>query len=113
MLCSGAAPYPPDAAALVPVLGGDAEIRLEEGLYGAGADQVLTRVRETGDAVPSMLVIGHNLTLHELALLLTGRADELDHFPTGALASLAFEGSWAELGEGGAGLESFVVPREL
>ena len=59
------------------------------------------------------LVIGHNPTLHELALFLTGRVDELDHLPTGAFASLAFEGSWADLGEGGAELESFVVPREL
>ena len=113
VLCSGALRTRQTLAALLPVLGGDVEIRLEEGLYGAGADQVLTRVRETRNAVTSVLVIGHNPTLHELAFFLTGRVDELDHFPTGALASLAFEGSWAELGEGGAELESFVVPREL
>jgi len=63
--------------------------------------------------VPSVLLIGHNPTLHELALFLTDRGDVLKRFPTAALASLAFPGAWADLAEGEAELESFVVPREL
>ena len=34
-------------------------------------------------------------------------------FPTGALATLTFGGSWADLAPGTATLESFVVPRDL
>ena len=113
VLCSAALRTRETLAALLSVLAGDVEIRLDESLYGAGVEQVLARVRETADAVSAVLVIGHNPTLHELALFLTGRLDALERFPTGALATLAFVGPWAELGEGGAELESFIVPREL
>jgi phosphohistidine phosphatase len=113
VLCSTALRARQTLAALLPVLAGDTEIRLEGPLYGAGPDEVLARVNEVPEAVPSVLLIGHNPTLHELALALTGREDALDRFPTGALASLAIATSWADLGERGAELEGFVVPRDL
>ncbi len=65
------------------------------------------------------MVIGHNPGLEDLALLLVGPADDAvsrrmaAKFPTGALATLTFAGSWADLAPGTAALESFVVPREL
>jgi phosphohistidine phosphatase len=113
VLCSTALRARQTLAALVPVLDGNVEIRLEDALYGAERHEVLARVREVDDAVSSLLVIGHNPTLHDLALFLSGDADSLERFPTGALASLAFSSSWAALDEGGAGLEGFVVPRKL
>ena len=113
VLCSTALRARQTLAALVPVLDGDVEIRLEGALYGAGRLEVLARVREVDDAVSSLLVIGHNPTLHELALFLSGDADALERFPTGALASLALSTGWAALDEGGADLQGFVVPREL
>jgi phosphohistidine phosphatase len=61
----------------------------------------------------AVLVIGHNPTLHALALALTGRGDALDRFPTGALATVELAVPWTELGEGAGDLEGFVVPREL
>jgi hypothetical protein len=36
-----------------------------------------------------------------------------ENFPTAALASLAFQGSWGELTPGAAELVAFVKPREL
>ena len=51
--------------------------------------------------------------------MLVGPADDAasrrmaTKFPTGALATLTFAGSWAELAPGTATLESFVVPRDL
>jgi phosphohistidine phosphatase len=113
VLCSTALRTRQTLAALLPVLGGDVDIRLEDALYRAGPHEVLARVREADDAISSLLVIGHNPTLHELALFLSGHAEALDRFPTGALASLAVPTAWADLGEGGAELEGFVVPREL
>jgi phosphohistidine phosphatase len=98
-------------AALLPVLAGDVDIRLESELYGAGVDTVLGRLRRVDDAVGSVLVIGHNPTLHGLALALTGRGDALERFPTGALASVTFTRGWAELAEGGGELAGLFFPR--
>jgi phosphohistidine phosphatase len=93
------------------VLPAGVEIRLEDGLYGAGAGEVLARVRELDDAIGAALLIGHNPTLHELALALTGRGDALERFPTGALATVAFRVSWSDLAERGGELEAFWSPR--
>jgi phosphohistidine phosphatase len=100
-------------AALLPVLPAEAEIRIQDWLYGAGVGDVLTRLREVNEGVGSVLVVGHNPTLHELALALTCREDALERFPTGALASVAFAVPWVDLAEGTADLEAFVIPREL
>jgi phosphohistidine phosphatase len=113
VLCSTALRARQTLAALLPVLAGDVEIRVEAMLYGAGVTQVLARVREVDEGVGAVLVVGHNPTLHELALVLTERSDALERFPTGALASVAFTAPWAELAGGGAKLEGLVVPREL
>jgi phosphohistidine phosphatase SixA len=61
------------------------------------------------------MLIGHNPALEDLAAGLAGSGTELigEKFPTGALATLTFGGSWAELASGGATLESLVRPREL
>ena len=91
----------------------EAEIRIQDWLYGAGVGDVLARLREVNEGVGSVLVVGHNPTLHELALALTGREDALERFPTGALASVAFAVPWVDLAEGTAKLEAFVIPREL
>lgn len=113
VLCSTALRARQTLAALLPVLPGDVEVRLEDELYGASLDGLLARLREVDDSVGAVLVIGHNPTLHALALALTGRGDALDRFPTGALATVAVAGRWAELGEGAGELEDIVVPREL
>jgi phosphohistidine phosphatase len=113
VLCSTALRARQTLAALLPVLAGDVEIRVEAMLYGAGVTQVLARVREVDEGVGAVLVVGHNPTLHELALVLTERSDMLERFPTGALATVAFTAPWAQLAEGGAKLEGLVVPREL
>jgi phosphohistidine phosphatase len=111
VLCSTAERTRQTLAGLVPVLPAGVEIRLEDGLYGAGAGEVLARVRELDDAIGAALLIGHNPTLHELALALTGRGDALERFPTGALATVAFRVSWSGLAERGGELEAFWSPR--
>jgi phosphohistidine phosphatase len=113
VLCSTALRARQTLAALLPALPGDVEVRLEDELYGAGLDGLLARLREVDDSVEAVLVIGHNPTLHALALALTGRGDALDRFPTGALATVVLAGPWGELGKGTGELDGFVVPREL
>jgi phosphohistidine phosphatase len=111
VLCSTAERTRQTLAGILEALPAGVEIRLDEWLYGAGAAEVLARVRETGAEVGALLVIGHNPTLHELALRLTGRDDALERFPTGALAAIAFAGPWTALGDEDAELEAVWTPR--
>jgi phosphohistidine phosphatase len=69
----------------------------QQDLYLANAEQVFARVREVADSVGSLLVVGHNPGLAQLAAGLTrppkGETDAwaLPNFPTAALARLRFD----------------------
>jgi phosphohistidine phosphatase len=97
----------------------DIGVQISDDLYQADARSLLRLLNQIPEAVASVLVIGHNPAMEELARLLSGTGDRAGlermaaKYPTGGLASLAFEGSWSELAPGGAHLERFVVPREL
>ena len=93
------------------------ELVVERRLYGADADDVAELLRELGADAPSVLVVGHNPTLHEFALLLLdprdpGRARLQDEgFPTAALAVAAVPApSWARLSLGTGSLLDLRVP---
>lgn len=91
-----------------------AVIEIEDGLYAADSDRLLARLRELPETAGSVLVIGHNPGLQDLALTLApGSAELAEKFPTGALASFAFDTPWLRVGEVGAVLVAYVVPREL
>jgi len=98
-------------------VGDEAEVVVERGLYAASATELLERLRGVEPGVDSVMLIGHNPGMQELALALAGSGDELDavrrKFPTGALVSMTFDGPWSELGPGSAELVGFVRPREL
>jgi phosphohistidine phosphatase len=95
----------------------DPEVLVERRLYAASGDDLLTRVRAVPDDVRCVMLIGHNPAVERLTLGLAAPGAERDRaeakFPTGALATLAFEGSWRALAPGGARLLAFVTPREL
>lgn len=93
---------------------GDPTIEVEEELYGAGSEGLLTRVRRVSDSVRSVLVLGHNPALHDLAFRLApGSGPLLGKFPTGALAAFELDvPSWSELGQREARLVAYIVPRE-
>ena len=63
----------------------------------------------------TVMLIGHNPAIQELAvgLLADGSALASRKFPTGALATLTFSGSWWALESGQAELAAFVTPKEL
>jgi phosphohistidine phosphatase len=96
---------------------GDAEIVVEDELYGATDDELLERLRRVAEADETVAVIGHNPGIHDLAIALAGSGEGLDRmqakFPTGALARLEFDGPWRRLARGGARLVSFVTPKDL
>src|SRR5262249_57103907 len=80
---------------------GTSTVVLEDELYAASSDELLARIRRVPDAVASVMVIGHNPGLHQLALSLTSAGNELERleakFPTAALATLAVTTSWSRL----------------
>jgi phosphohistidine phosphatase len=92
-------------------------VRIETELYATSSRALLERVRRTPDELPSLMVVGHNPELEGLAIELARegplRPELLAKYPTGALATLAFEEGWAELRWGTCELTSFVRPRDL
>jgi phosphohistidine phosphatase len=95
-------------------------ILLEKGLYLAPEATLLARLRKAPDEAGTVLLIGHNDGIWQLAEVLAdkGRAALLqalrEKFPTGALAILrAPIERWADLAAGSAELLDFVRPRDL
>ena len=93
------------------------EVRIEDRLYGASDQNLLDRLREIRAEVPSVMLVGHNPGLEDLAILLAApesRTRLEEKFPTGALATLAIPGAgWTALQGGTAELVDFVVPKQL
>jgi phosphohistidine phosphatase len=93
------------------------EALIEHGLYGATARELLDRLRVVDDSVASVMLIGHNPAIQELATDLvrpTAHPNRLsDKFPTGALATLQLASTWTGLAPGSAALSAFVNPRDL
>jgi phosphohistidine phosphatase len=118
VLCSTARRARETLDAIAPALP-EAAVEFERELYGAGEQELLERLRRLPDTVASVLVIGHNPGIEELAVELAPPGAPLlaeleAKYPTGALAALAFPGdSWTELGAGSADLIGFVRPRDL
>jgi phosphohistidine phosphatase len=90
---------------------------VEGELYGASANALLERFRETSDELHSLLLVGHNPGIQDVAVLLAAdgslRTELGSGFPTAALATLTFDGSWRKLRAGACELVAFVKPREL
>jgi phosphohistidine phosphatase len=116
VLCSSAARTRETLELLRPGLG-TSTVTVEQELYAASSDELLARVRLVPDAVASVLLIGHNPGLHQLALVLASTGDELERleakFPTGALATIALATPWSRLAPDDATLVSYVVPKQL
>ena len=90
-----------------------------ESLYLASARQLLDILRGTNETVRSVMLIGHNPGMHELAVSLAGSLEsEQTHrlregFPTAALAEFAIGGTWEALGTSGGRLMRYLIPRDL
>ena len=117
VLCSTARRARETCERIRPALGA-ATVRYEPGLYGASATSLLERLRRLPDDVASVLLIGHNPAIEELAVTLarpSPRRRDLElKFPTGALATLTGPlPSWRGLDHDSAELVAFVRPRDL
>jgi len=95
------------------------ELVVEHDLYLADPDTVLHRIRAVDDRAAAVMVIGHNPTMHEVALDLVADGNKHalrnlgEKYPTGALAVFDVDGAWLALAPASAHLAAFVTPREL
>lgn len=91
-------------------------------LYLAHWERLLQHLRAAPETARSVLLIGHNPGLHELALSLAGPAVATrggdgrrlaEGYPTGALAEFAVAMPWRMLDSGGGRLVRFLLPADL
>lgn len=100
--------------------GAGTDVQVEPGLYLAGTETLLARLRTLDESIQTVLLVGHNPGLQSLAHLLIGTGGGrlvrrlYRDFPAGAWAALeADSASWAGLGPGCGRLRSVVMPRDL
>jgi phosphohistidine phosphatase len=75
-------------------IGAEIRVDVEHSLYTGDEDTVLDLIRQTDDAVGTLLVVGHNPTAHGLVWRLL--ADEqVNRFPPGAFAIIELPSAWA------------------
>ncbi len=94
--------------------------RLDDRLYLADPSHILQLIRAVKGKSKTVMVVGHNPGLGDLAAALAGGgnrraiADLRGKFPTGALAVLTFDAArWRDLARGKGKLVRYVKPREL
>lgn len=90
----------------------------DEALYGADAQALLAAIAAVDPAVNSLLLVGHNPGLQDLALALSSRGDaslkdRLAHkVPTGAFIEITIDvNSFGEITEGSGTLRRFMRPK--
>lgn len=121
ILCSTAMRTRQTLAPLLKRLGSPAPpISLEKGLYLASEDVLLAHIRAVADGLSTVLLIGHNDGIGQLAADLAGSGPSetlaalREKYPTGTLAVLRLtDGPWSDLEPGSAKLLDFVRPRDL
>lgn len=112
-------------------LGATPPTSFDRRVYEASAAQLLDLIRRAPRAARTLLIVGHDPAVPELALTLaattpaapagteggTAPVAMLDRmrakFPTAAIAILEFSGNWDQLAPGSARLTRFVTPRGL
>lgn len=119
VLCSPARRAVQTWEGVAPGVPPDTAVEIDEAIYHADADELFARLRDVRSRIRSVLLVGHNPGLQDLAVDLVGSGDVglrerlLTKFPTGALATIDVPGDWHDLTWGAASLPAFVVPREL
>jgi phosphohistidine phosphatase len=89
-------------------------VRYEPRVYDATVLALLMLVREFPDDELTVLIVGHNPGLAELAVGMAQPPPEPPSaFPTAAVAVLGLAGGWASAGPGEARLLAFAVPADM
>jgi phosphohistidine phosphatase len=96
------------------------ETVFEETIYEASPQAILAAIQATPDHVTSLVVVGHNPGLEELAEMIVATDSDVTaqsrlrrKFPTAGLARFEMDRPWSSLGRESARLTHFVTPRDL
>jgi phosphohistidine phosphatase len=91
---------------------------LDERILDNTVADLLEVVREATSPVTTLVLVGHNPGVHELATLLddgagdaTGRERLAAGYPAGGVAVFAVPGGWPDVDAGAATLTAFALPR--
>lgn len=94
--------------------------KFPEALYEASAGRILAVIGKASETANTLLVLGHNPGLGDIASGLAGAGSDTgsltrlrEKFPTAALARFDFDGAWCDLHPNSAILTHFLRPREL
>ena len=98
--------------------GGGVKVIFEDALYGAGETELLARLEALPQEVGSVMLLGHNPGLEELALALASKGAGLarmrEKYPTAALATIDLPADrWSAIERGSGELVDYVRPRDL
>jgi phosphohistidine phosphatase len=120
VLCSSARRAQETLQRVLAALPAPPEVRIESEIYAAGSATLLQTIASVAPSVRSLLVVGHNPTMGDLAVRLAGAGppDALrrlaGNFPTAALAELRFECTrWDEIAPGAGELIAYSTPKRL
>jgi phosphohistidine phosphatase len=90
----------------------------DDRIYRNTVEDLLAVIREAPPQTGTLVLVGHNPSIEELAAALDDGAGDAvaareiaDKFPTSGIAVFTFDGPWSTLAPGGASLVSFTVPR--
>lgn len=117
VLCSSARRARDTLEGIRSALPATTEIVIEPDLYTAEADDLLQRLRTIDDTTNCVALIGHNPALQDLALRLAVNGDNersrqlAEKLPTGAVATISFDCSWADIGPATGQLQELFQPR--
>lgn len=99
---------------------GEPVLKFDARIYEAPTGAILDVIRETAGDIMTLLLVGHNPGLQELAVALISKANGNDltrlqeKYPTGGLAVIDFDvADWTRLNAGAGKLERFVTPRTV
>lgn len=92
----------------------------KEALYDAGAAEMMAVIGDTPNSAQSLMIVGHNPTLHEVALTLVASGDIdtrerlREGLPTMGLVIIDFAfDEWKKLHPQSGRLERFITPKSL
>lgn len=120
VLCSTAARAQETWDLVAPELLPAPEVQLRPDIYDADADELIDLIRRTPAPISTLLLVGHNPAMEEVAALLAGDGDAAalqtmqTKYPTAAVAEITFDlDDWRDVEEGSGHLARFVRPKDL